>query len=85
MQFNGEWPCWEIMRCEGTDSCPARKNPKKPCWEIASKMDDYRSAFNVCKDCIVYLLKQEESVFTDQEIRVIMERKGSCALAARAN
>lgn len=80
MEVNGDWPCWEIMKCEGTEDCPARKNPKKPCWEIASKMGDYRSAFNVCKDCIVYLLKQEDTIFSDKEIQGIMKRKGACAM-----
>ncbi len=82
MQVNGEWPCWEIMKCEGSDNCPAKQNPDKPCWEIASTINDYRSAFNVCKDCIVYLLKQEDTIFTDQELRVIMEKKKACTLDA---
>ena len=76
--------CWEIMKCEGTDNCPAKKNPQTPCWEIANKLEDYRSAFNICKDCIVFLLKQDEPVLTEHEIQVIMENKKSadCTLAA---
>lgn len=82
MELNSEWPCWEIMKCEGTDNCPAKNNPKTPCWEIANKLEDYRSAFNICKDCIVYLLKQDEPVLTEHEIEIIMESKKNipCAL-----
>ena len=83
MEINGEWPCWEIMKCQGTDNCPAKNDPQTPCWEIAQKLEDYRSAFNICKDCLVYLLKQDDKVFTEHEIQVIMEKKGTtCALAA---
>ena len=73
--------CWEIMKCEGTESCPARKTPETPCWEIASQVGDYRSAFNVCKDCVVYMLKEGSPTLTEHEIQGIMEKKGVCALA----
>lgn len=78
---NSDWPCWEIMQCEGTDDCPARKHPNQDCWEIASEMDDYRKAFNICKDCVVYMLKVENNVLSEQEMQNIMKRKGDCALA----
>jgi hypothetical protein len=77
---NSDWPCWEIMKCEGTEDCPARKRPDLNCWEIANEMDDYRKAFNICKDCIVYMLKSDSSVLTKQEVQTIMNRKGNCAL-----
>ena len=76
---NSDWPCWEIMKCEGTEDCPARKRPDLNCWEIANEMDDYRKAFNICKDCIVYMLKSDSSVLTKQEVQTIMNRKGNCA------
>ena len=53
--------CWEIMQCENSDECPARIIPAKQCWEIASDSDDYRKANNICRDCIVYVLKTDES------------------------
>ncbi|MBW2484866.1 MAG: hypothetical protein JRF05_05855 [Deltaproteobacteria bacterium] len=68
------------MKCEGTEDCPARKRPDLNCWEIANEMDDYRKAFNICKDCIVYMLKSDSSVLTKQEVQTIMNRKGNCAL-----
>ena len=78
---NSDWPCWEIMQCEGTDDCPARKHPNQDCWEIASEMDDYRKAFNICKDCVVYMLKVENTVLSEQEMLNIIKHKGDCALA----
>jgi len=77
---NSDWPCWEIMKCEGTEDCPARKRPDLNCWEIANEMDDYRKAFNICKDCIVYMLKAENTVLTQQEVRNIINQKSNCAL-----
>ncbi len=81
MAISGEWPCWEIMKCEGTESCPARLDPDTPCWEIAQSLGDYRSAFHICNDCIVFLLKQRNEVLSEREVRTIIERKGVCALA----
>lgn len=81
MSIDCELPCWEIMKCDGSENCPARQQPERDCWDIASELDDYRSAFNICKDCIVYMLKQGDSVFSEQEIKNIMEEKGVCALA----
>jgi hypothetical protein len=68
------------MQCENPTDCPAKKNPKKPCWEIASELDDYRKAFNICRDCVVHLLKLDNSL-SNQEINEIMRTKTNCALA----
>ena len=76
-----EWPCWEIMKCEGTEDCPARKSPGENCWEIAREMDDYRKAFNICKDCVVYMLKAENTVLTELEMQTILKQKNECAIA----
>ena len=81
MEPKSDWPCWKIMKCEGTDDCPARKRPDLACWDIAGEMDDYRKAFNICKDCIVYMLKADNSVLTKQEVKAIMDHKTECALA----
>ncbi|HKJ14681.1 MAG: hypothetical protein OET87_04610 [Desulfobulbaceae bacterium] len=69
------------MKCEGTDDCPARKHPDLNCWEIASEMDDYRKAFNICQDCIVYMLKAENTVLTKQEMQTIMKQKSASLIA----
>jgi len=74
------WHCWEITKCVGTEECPARQSEDIPCWEIAREMDDYRTALNVCKDCIVFISKQGTSTLADEEIERILERKGVCVL-----
>ncbi len=81
MMPNSDWPCWEIMKCKGTENCPARQHPDKSCWEIARELDDYRSAFNICQDCIVFMLKEGNTSLTEKEVQTIVERKVSCALA----
>jgi hypothetical protein len=58
-----------------------RKRPDQNCWEIAREMDDYRKAFGICKDCIVYMLKAENTVLSKQEIKAIVEQRSDCALA----
>jgi hypothetical protein len=77
---NSEWPCWEIMKCKGTEDCPARQQPERHCWEIARDLDDYRSAFNICQDCIVFMLKNGNSVLSEKEVQTIVEKKVSCTL-----
>jgi hypothetical protein len=71
------------MQCENSDDCPAKNNVDKPCWEIARESDDYRKAHNICRDCIVHVLKAGDSVLSKQEIHKIMEKKVSCKLAHR--
>ena len=67
--------CWEIMRCDKSN-CPARQNPAKNCWEIAMEKDnDYRNVFNVCRDCIVHVLKSDTSVLSNLEIQKILDAK----------
>ncbi len=72
--------CWEIMQCENSSNCPARKNPEKNCWEIASELDDFRNASNICRDCIVHLLKLGNAL-SNQEMKNIVKTKKSCILA----
>ncbi len=74
-------PCWDIMNCNPDKICPARQNTEKPCWEIAEEFDDYRKAFNVCVDCIVYLLKNGNSVLSEKEINILVKQRADCSLA----
>jgi len=86
--------CWEIMNCNNLD-CPARREPETPCWEIAQRVEDYRNISNTCKDCIVYLLKEETSVLGKKELqniflqRELLKNMGTgqqtCVLEANAN
>jgi len=73
--------CWEIMQCENSDDCPAKKNPAKPCWEIAHDSGDYRSVNNICRDCIVQVLKTGKAVLSKHEIHKIIEKKVSCKIS----
>jgi hypothetical protein len=76
--------CWEIMQCDKSKNCPARQNPEKPCWEIASeKDDDYRNVFNICRDCIVHVLKSDTSVLSNLEIKNIVNAKTNCKLSSK--
>ena len=72
--------CWEISHCKQSEECPARANPNKPCWEIAAEMPDYRSAFNICNDCLVYLAKKDNSSLPEEELMAILASKGVCML-----
>lgn len=75
-------PCWKITNCQRNECCLGQNGGEKQCWEMASELDDYRSAMNVCKDCIVYITKQNNSVLTETEITEIMEKKG-CILTQK--
>lgn len=74
MSLRTEWPCWEIMKCKESQKCPARENPSKPCYEMIKEFDNY--SFNICRDCLVYLAKQENSKFSKEELLSIMAQKG---------
>jgi len=74
--------CWEIMKCDKSANCAARKNPDRPCWEIARENgDDYRHYFNICRDCIVYVLKTENSDLSSRQVKNIVDAKTSCRLS----
>lgn len=75
MTLRTDWPCWEIMKCnpENASQCPAYK-AEKPCWEVMRAIDAY--SFNICRDCIVYVIKQKDSIFSREEILSIMHQKG---------
>ena len=45
------------MNCDAAQDCPAKNRPGMPCWEIAGELNDYRVAMDICRDCIVFLLK----------------------------
>ncbi len=75
MSLRTDWPCWEIMKCkpEQAVQCPAFHS-ERPCWEVMREIDV--CSFNVCKDCIVYVSKQKDSIFSREEILSIMCQKG---------
>ena len=57
LDYRSSLPCWEIMGCDSSEECPAKEHPEVPCWEVAHEMDDHRKGFNICRDCIVRVLK----------------------------
>lgn len=62
------------MKCAQDRKCPAKENPHQNCWEIFSELD--LKAFHICRDCIVYLSRQESSSLSRQEMEQIMISKG---------
>ncbi len=71
--------CWEVIGCGKQGQCQVWKLAVaggKPCWEVVGSFDDYRSALNVCGDCLVYVLNLGLPVLTQSEIDHIMARKG---------
>ncbi|MBA3005343.1 MAG: hypothetical protein KKB91_03535 [Proteobacteria bacterium] len=74
MSIRSEWSCWEIMKCDVSNKCPARQQPDKMCWEITQEMD--ARSFDICQDCLVYVSRQEDNGFTREDILRIMTQKG---------
>lgn len=74
MSLRSEWPCWEIMKCDQSQKCPAKENSSKLCWEIVQEYDSY--SFNICRDCLVYVAKQENSKVSSEELLSILVQKG---------
>ena len=75
MSINLNCKCWEIMSCDNLD-CPARLEPETPCWEIAKRVEDYRSVLNICHDCIVYILKEKTYAIARKELFLIISQRG---------
>lgn len=75
-------PCWEIMNCNGSENCPAKQNTQHSCWELVRELGDYRAEFDICPDCIVYVVKNTDIVLSAHEINQIrLKGNGSCLLA----
>ena len=68
----------EFEESKGVVGFSINENPEKPCWEMASEIGDFRSAINICEDCIVFLLKNGATLLSEKEIRSIGNREVSC-------
>jgi hypothetical protein len=66
------------MKCNESQKCPAKENPSRNCWELIEEVDKY--SFNICIDCLVYVSKQKDSHFTEEEILSIMAKRGVTVL-----
>lgn len=67
--------CWEITGCDRRDKCKVldlAKASGKSCWEVVDAFDDYRSALNVCGDCVVAVISRQHAL-SRAEIVEIME------------
>ncbi len=75
MSLRSDWPCWEITKCEPeqAERCPAYM-ASQPCWEVMTELNAF--SFNICKDCLVYITKQQDSIFSKEEILSILCQKG---------
>jgi len=65
--------CWQITQCNASENCPAKKHPHTPCWELAKKYKTGPYQMNICVDCIVRILKTNDSALDEAEIQKIME------------
>jgi len=63
------------MHCNNT-LCPARLEPEIPCWEIARKFSSFHNVTNTCRDCIVYILKEETVILSNKELQNIIRQRG---------
>jgi len=67
--------CWEITQCSDMD-CRARSEPETPCWEITKQFNDsFCAKYKICEDCLVYLIKQEKTAFSKDEIKNILHAR----------
>ena len=75
MDSYSDMKCWEIIICDNLD-CLARSEPDTPCWEIAKRIMAFNDIFNICVDCLVYIIHKETSVLTKKEIMKIIKKRG---------
>jgi len=63
------------MKCEPeqAEKCPAYR-ASQPCWEVMNELNAF--SFNICKECLVYITKQQDSIFSKEEILSILCQKG---------
>ena len=70
--------CQNIMHCSNSE-CPALLVTEMECWEIVKELEDYRVEFNICSDCLVYVLKNG-SLYLSEEENVEMAAHKMCVL-----
>jgi hypothetical protein len=61
------------MQCTGSEKCPARLFPDIPCWEIARIVGSVQECKQVCSDCIVYIIKANSPLLTEDELEKMIE------------
>ena len=83
MGSRSDWFCWEIMQCENHEDCPAGKNPAEPCWEIARSLHSDLHALNVCRDCIVRVIKENSPTLSNRELFEILKVRAEKSVAVK--
>jgi hypothetical protein len=67
--------CWKIMNCQDSAGCVARQNSDHACWELARDFSHIQSLLGVCRDCLVYQIKRDSPVFSDDELTAILANR----------
>jgi hypothetical protein len=68
-----ELPCWVIRQCSGRCDCPVRDDPGRECWEVVGGRDFCLA--DICSDCLVFVLKQKNSHFSESELGKIYKSR----------
>lgn len=79
MAVDRELRYWQKMKYQGMNDLLKKENQGKPCWEVARELGDFRSAFNVCKDCIAFVLKNDTTLLSEEEVHSLENRKVFCS------
>ena len=69
---------WGIKKFKVVVGFSTKKYPEKSCWEMASEVGDFRSEFNICEDCIVFILKNGSTHLSKKELHSLRDRGISC-------
>jgi len=67
--------CWDIIQCDDDGSCPARAQVNKPCWEVMEDHNTFQCHYGLCEECIVYLSKSRDPMFSGQELKELMRNR----------
>ena len=70
---------WEKKKGKVITGSFHKEYQEKYCWEMAREHGDFRSAFNICDDCIVFILKHGTTILSEKEVRSIEKREVSCS------
>lgn len=68
----------KFEECNGRDEFLTKENQGKLCWKMATEVGDFRSAFNICEDCIVFLLNNGTLILSELDIHSIRNREVRC-------
>jgi hypothetical protein len=65
--------CYEVIQCNRKQTCLLANDSEKPCWEVVK--NDNACSFHICVDCLVYLAKQENPVFSEEDVYSILSKR----------